>query len=114
EAFEVMTLDAASMAQLHGQARERGVTPEIVETVKRNAEAIATARRAAKAPMADWGLEVEQGPMAEMPWLADTRRLAMLLEVAARVAAHEGRSEEAVDLLLANLALARHVGATPV
>lgn len=115
EAFEQMKLTDAEQDRLREAiASDEGLPADVKLVLNANADAIFMGVKAAQAPEIDWGLDESQGLMAEMPWLADARKLAYLLAAGSRMAAEADRGSIAAQLIAANLELARDVGSDPL
>ncbi len=94
--------------------REDQLTPDnagLMSIINRATHALEHMHAATKRADCNWGFPLSQsGFMESMKVNSSARRLAMLASVRARIAFHQGRLGDALDDLLALLALARHVG----
>ena len=70
-------------------------------------------RKGAACPRCDWGVDPKQGSKAQLPHLAPARGLANLARLRARYLFQQRRHADAVDEVVALLALSRHIGSDP-
>jgi hypothetical protein len=77
--------------------------------IDRNAEALATMRRATELPICDWGLDLDLGPAAPVAHIAKARALARLNALAGIRLASQGNQRQAVDTWLNGFRFAQHL-----
>jgi hypothetical protein len=80
------------------------------ETVAKADYALQMLHRGAALPRCDWGIGMEEGIYARFAHAPPARVLSALACLRARMRFEEGHNAEALDDLLAGMALARHIG----
>ena len=86
------------------------IDAKVIAFVDSGDVAVGEMKRAAKMDRCVWGADLEAGIEAQLPYLSQARNMARFACLRARVRFSQNRPAEAIDELVAVMAMARHAG----
>ena len=86
------------------------IDAEVIEFVESGDTAMHQLQRAARMDCCVWGAELEAGIEAQLPHLSQARKMARFARLRARVRFSQDRPAEAIEELVAVMAMGRHAG----
>ena len=93
-----------------GEWKTVSLSPAVIQLIKKVETSLKFVDQGARIERCEWGLNLEEGPAALMPYLAQARKLARIVCLRSRYRFGKGESAGAVADVADALALARHSG----